>query len=267
LLPWLCGRDKEGEGASLPRVARLRLCAAWLGSREAAAALLGGGRLASLVECLLSASSDPHAAGGAAVVLRRLAAAGDAGTRDVLLKRVGADRFLAAFRGVLRSKEWEQVVKSMILFAFLIFLLFKGQDDGEDAAWRREAVLWYPAAWRTAFREEYAAARAQFEPPDTASGGSGSSGAALEAELVRARAAAAAAEREAAELRATVASLKAAAEADRLPEAAGGGLQLELLQSRDAQIAQLRREAQQLRDENERLLVLLADQEMALNAK
>lgn len=244
LLPSLChgGAAVQATTAATrgPRVARLRLLAVWIGQcKEAVAALLAGNKMAALVECVMSATSDAHVAAAAAVVLRRLAV-GDRATRDVLSKRVGADKFLAAFRAVLRSPEWEE-----------------GIDHSDDAQWRRESVLWYPAAWRGSFRDELAAARAQFEPQSSGEGGSVS-----EAEAVRARAAVAAAEKEVAELKAQLAAARAVAEAAPPPAAA---MQLDLLHARDQQIAALKKEAQQLRAENDRLLMLLAEQEMALN--
>lgn len=96
---------------------RLRLALRFVSDNaQFAGALLRAGALGPLVEALLGPSSSPHVAAAAGALLRSLAGH-DRPACDVLLRRVGPDKFLAPFRAVLRSKEWQEGK----VFLFLVF--------------------------------------------------------------------------------------------------------------------------------------------------
>ncbi len=227
---------------------RLRLLfSICVASRDAAATALRGGVLASLVEAVMSPSSSPHVAAAAGMVLRVLATM-DKATNDVVVRRIGADKFFAAFRAVQRSKEWED-----------------GADLSDEWMWNKDTVLVYPPEWRNAFRDELVAARSHFGPSSSSSGPPTPEDHQNQLLIAQLRQRAETAEKEAAALRAEREELRAQIlQKQQVQSSPSPGMELDMLRSRDLQIASLKKELSELQQENERLLVLLADQEMAL---
>lgn len=250
----LLGALFDAPGGARPdrtaQVARLRLAYAWCEAPEAVAAVLAGPtRVPALVESVLSPAADPHVAAHAAMLLLRLQAH-NAPTRQVLVHRVGSDKLLGAFRSAMRTRDWDE-----------------GSGAVTTAAAAAQLQLYAPE-WRATLRDEYEAAAALLGDGAAAFAAKTTPAA---AEALRLRAALAVAEREVAELK-RAAAAAAPLLAAPVPAAPAGSL--DALVARDRDIADLKRRVSelearnaQLQAENDRLLVMLADQEMALSNK
>lgn len=226
------------------------------------------------VETLLNVASDIHVAVAAAMLLYRLAPR-DAQTKNVILKRIGADKFLSAFRSAWRSREVENPTVAST-----------------------NGLVIYSALWLASLRDSFERCKAEFQQQlsGTAVKGTGVGGGARDgiasvaaveakekesvtAELARARAAVAAAELECAKLREELAAQRALT-AEQPKVVAGvepGNLSFEALLTRDKEISALKHRVTALQEElekkmsenatlkmeNDKLLMMVADLELA----
>jgi septal ring factor EnvC (AmiA/AmiB activator) len=132
----------------------------------------------------------------------------------------------------------------------------------DEWLWSKETILLYGPAWRNALREEMDGARAGWPSLTgaTAPVVVSSSESTLRAQLARANEDLAAARVQIQQQQEQIAHLQKEQQQQQQP----AGMELEMLTSRDNQIAALKKELAEVHKENTRLLELLADQEIAL---
>jgi hypothetical protein len=171
----------------------------------------------------------------------------------VIVHRVGADKFLGAFRQAMRTRDW---------------------DDGDMDT---STTSLYPSPWRGVLRAELDVATALLQPNKTKgnnNNNNNNNNDPTNSEVVRLRAALAVAEKELQQLRAQFSTLQESANNKALlatPPPPDTTTSLDTLVSRDRTINELKARVLHLEtqltivtNENDRLLVMLADQEMAL---